>query len=426
MRVGIIIGRFGDIDGVSLETQKWIEVLGRMGHDVFVLTGRLVPNDRNPKLDYTILPPLSFFSPECEWEQKRAFFYPDDDPDMLLAHLDTTSNYLAMKIFEWKLTKNIQVLISENASALPSHLSMGMAIEKVVQNSKVPIITHDHDFFWERGDRYGTPFPEIEKIMDECFPLKQSYVKHAVINTDAQTTLRDRFGINSTMVPNVMDFDRTYGRADDYNRTLKQDFGFAQDDILLFQITRIVRRKGIETAVELVHKLDDDRVKLVVTGSKADDERFGYYKELTEGIKEHNLDKHVFFGAGRIRHYRSRGKHGDKIYSLSDSYANATACTYFSTYEGFGNAFVECVLAGKPIFVNNYKPVFWPDIGSKGFEVVMTEDNVLTDKHIEEVRNVIYNPERRREIAGHNYELAKDLFSYDILEQKLEQLLGTR
>jgi hypothetical protein len=39
-RVGIIIGRIGDVDGVALEAEKWIEVLKRMGHEVFVLSGR--------------------------------------------------------------------------------------------------------------------------------------------------------------------------------------------------------------------------------------------------------------------------------------------------------------------------------------------------------------------------------------------------
>ena len=40
MNVGIIIGRIGDVDGVALETEKWIHVLKRMGHDVFLLSGR--------------------------------------------------------------------------------------------------------------------------------------------------------------------------------------------------------------------------------------------------------------------------------------------------------------------------------------------------------------------------------------------------
>ena len=32
MRIGVIIGRIGGVDGVALETEKWIEVMQRMGH----------------------------------------------------------------------------------------------------------------------------------------------------------------------------------------------------------------------------------------------------------------------------------------------------------------------------------------------------------------------------------------------------------
>lgn len=39
MNIGVIIGRYQDIDGVSLETEKWIQVLERMGHTIHILAG---------------------------------------------------------------------------------------------------------------------------------------------------------------------------------------------------------------------------------------------------------------------------------------------------------------------------------------------------------------------------------------------------
>ncbi len=423
MNIGIIIGRFGDIDGVSLETQKWIDVLEKMDNRVFVLTGSLVSNEKNRKVDCTILPPLSFFSPECEWEQKRAFFYPDDDPRPLLKHLERTSNNIAMEIFKWKIEKDIHLLISENASALPSHLSMGMAINKVTKFTSTAIITHDHDFFWERGNRYKTPFQEIRKIMDECFPLKYPHIKHAVINTNAKDTLKSKFSLDSVIVPNVMDFNKPYGVKDDYNSDLPQILGLDVNDTLLFQVTRIVSRKGIDVAIDLIDRLKEDKIKLIITGSKADDERFGYYKELVEMVKKRKLEKNIIFGARRIQHYRKKERGDKKVYSLSDAYANAAACTYFSVYEGFGNAFIESVLAKKPVFVNNYKPVFWPDIGSKGFKTVMLENNNLTDEHVGKIRAIINDPKKCKEIAEHNFELGEKHFSYKVLENILEELI---
>ncbi|MEA1910820.1 MAG: glycosyl transferase family 1, partial [Spirochaetota bacterium] len=38
-RIAFISGKLGDVDGVSLEVDKWIEVLCREGHEVFTIAG---------------------------------------------------------------------------------------------------------------------------------------------------------------------------------------------------------------------------------------------------------------------------------------------------------------------------------------------------------------------------------------------------
>lgn len=422
MNIGIIIGRIGDVDGVGLETEKWVHVLQRMGHEVYVLSGMfkgaVVPRERQ-----TYLPMLSFFSPECEWEQNRAFFYPPDDPDELLFHLDNNGHRVATEIFGWVLRNRIDVILSENASALPCHLSMGLGIKMAVENMGIPVVTHDHDFAWERGTRYHSPFREITNLVNETFPLRPSdHVHHAVINTAAQSELLKRCSIDATVVPNVMDFDQPYAEKDPYNTGLLRDIGFDPGDIPMFQITRIVGRKGIETAIDLVGRIDDEKVKLVITGSAADDERKGYFKQLTERIAEQGLGDRVHFAYHRILSDRGTTHGGRKIYSLSDAYASAVACTYFSTYEGFGNAFVEAVLAKRPVFVNNYKPVYWPDIGSKGFKAVMLEDNVLTEEAVAEIDEILHDADLREEISEHNFRLGQEFFSYRVLEEKLAGL----
>jgi mannosylglucosylglycerate synthase len=421
MKIGIIIGRIGDVDGAALETEKWIKVLHKMGHEVFILSGRfkksIVGEDKE-----TLISSLSFFSPECEWEQNRAFFLPPDEPSELMSHLYRTSEGLAIRMFKWIMQNNIDILLVENASALPAHLAMGMAIKQLVQHTGIPTVCHDHDFSWERGDRYKTPFPEVEKIVKDTFPLRSPHAKHAVINTHAKKTLKEKYNINAVIVPNVMDFNLPYGEKDKYNMDLLESINLNKDDIPLFQVTRIVERKGIETALELIHRLDDKKVKLVITGSAADDNRMGYYKELIEIINNRKLNKRVVFAHHRVLNDRGQTQQGEKIYSLSDAYAHATASTYFSTYEGFGNAFVEAVLGKTPIFVNNYKPVYWPDIGSKGFEAVMIEDNKLTDEATAEIDKIIHNKKLQKEISEHNYNLGKLIFSFDVLREKLEVL----
>ena len=81
-------------------------------------------------------------------------------------------------------------------------------------------------------------------------------------------------------------------------------------------------------------------------------------------------------------------------------------------------------MAKKPIFVNNYKPVYWPDIGSKGFKTVMIEDGILTDKAVKDISEIIYNEKLNHEIAEFNWKLGKKYFSFDTLQEKLEEIFA--
>lgn len=413
LNIGIVINRIGGLDGVSLETEKWIAVLEKLGHKIFILTGKA----EKPFPNTTICPILSFFSPECEWEQKRAFFYPDKSPEELLTALERNSNFISGKIFSFVATSNIDLLITQNNLALPCHLSAGMGLKKALKVLNIPCITHDHDFYWERGDRYKTPFKEIKQIIKETFPLDLPNIKHAVINTPAKNYLKENLNINAVLVPNVMDFNEEFGQEDIYSKKLREVLKLSKDDILLFQATRVVKRKGIEVAIELVHKLEIENVKLVITGTTIDDEENEYTDSLNAKIKKYGIEDQVIFAEHFFKRERS-----EDIFSLSDAYANAAACTYFSTYEGFGNAFVECVLAKKPIFVNNYEPVYWSDIGSKGFKTVQLENNELTDEAVDKIKKILLNKELQKEIADYNFELGKKHFSFQVLEEKILEL----
>ena len=291
---------------------------------------------------------------------------------------------------------------------------MGVAIKKLVQNTGLPIVTHDHDFHWERGTRYISEHDEVNTLINDTFPLLLPDVRHAVINTFGVETFKNKFNLEATLVPNVMNFDRAYGVPNNDNRYFLKDLGVEEDEIALLQVTRIVRRKGIETAVSLIEKLNDKKVKLIITGNNNDDQNRQYYNEIVDQIHDLNLSNQVIFASHMVRDHKD----------LSDVYAHGRACTYFSTYEGFGNAFVEAALAKKPIFVNNYKPVYMQDIGSKGFETVMLEDNHLSNDKVQKMMDIIFNEEYCIEIGEHNYNLGKKYFSFDVLEDKLNDLFS--
>lgn len=422
MRIGFIIGRVGGVDGVALEAEKWVTVLRRMGHKTFVLSGDIEGRPLNPEED-DLLRPLSFYGNECNWEQKQAYFGGPASTDELLDGIQRNARVISDGIVQWARRRALDLVVVENAGALPFHISMGLGVRMALEQLGLPAVTHDHDFAWERGDRYLSPREELNALVGENFPLRLANVHHAVINTPARESLATRFGIEAAVVPNVMDFNRPYGLKNDFNTTLPTDIGLGADDIPLFQVTRIIERKGIDTAVRLVSMLGDQRVKLVITGAPTDDPGGRYMRDLKDLIASLRLESRVRFGFRSVAREAGITAGGNKLYGLSDAYAHARACTFFSIYEGFGNAFVECVLAKKPIFVNNYKPVYMPDIGSQGFQAVMLEDNVLTDEAVAEIDGIVHDEARCREIGEYNFQLGRLHFSYEVLELRLAALL---
>ncbi|MCB9708371.1 MAG: glycosyltransferase family 4 protein [Myxococcales bacterium] len=417
MRIGFIIGRIGGVDGVALETEKWIHVLRRMGHHIAIITGELQGDVEN----VTVVPALSFGSPTAVSIQKKAFFGAPATEAELLSELERDSQAIEQELYTWATREKLDYLVSENANALPFHATLGRAIKRLIERTGIPCVSHDHDFYWERGSRYETPHACVLSLLKDCYPIDAPNVKHAVINKAAKAYLEQHLGITDTIVvPNVMDFDAPFGQSDAYNSDLRTELGLAAEDVLLFQITRIVRRKGIETAVELVHRLADPKVKLIVTGTDEDDTS-GYLAELKQQAKRLKIETQVIFAGAHFANHRQQSD-GKKIYALHDGYAHADAMTYFSTYEGFGNAFVEAVVAKVPIFVNNYKPVYWPDIGSLGFQTVQIENSELSDEAVEHMRRILRDPLLRHEMTDHNFELGREHFSYQALERLFASL----
>jgi glycosyltransferase involved in cell wall biosynthesis len=179
-----------------------------------------------------------------------------------------------------------------------------------------------------------------------------------------------------------------------------------------------VQRKGIEHAIELVHRLEMS-ARLIISHA-SNDEGFEYEQRVKDYARLLNVQ--VNFVADIIREHRGITPDGRKIYSLWDVYPQADLVTYPSTIEGFGNAFLEAIYYRKPIVVNNYS-IFAIDIKPKGFQVIEF-DGYITQDTVERTRQVLLNPDLAAEMSEHNFQLAKRHYSYAVLERHLKTLLS--
>jgi glycosyltransferase involved in cell wall biosynthesis len=130
----------------------------------------------------------------------------------------------------------------------------------------------------------------------------------------------------------------------------------------------------------------------------------------------------TYFVSNIINEERGRTANGRKIYTLEDVYPHADLVTYPSTFEGFGNAFLEAVYFCRPIVVNTYS-IYTMDIKPKGFEVIEI-DGYVSDAAVRLARKVLTEPRRRRRMVKRNYEIAQKYFSYSVLRKKLKNLIS--
>lgn len=323
--------------------------------------------------------------------------------------------YFKKHIYDFIRNYKIDLLIVENALTIPINIPLGLAITEVIAETGIFTIAHHHDFVWER-QRFIVN--SVTDYITMAFPPRLPSVLHVVINTAACQALSHRCGISSLIIPNVFDYSAPIPGIDDYNRGLRKSFGLKDSDIFFLQPTRIIARKGIEHAIELVSRLKDDRIKILISHQERD-EGTQYYERVISYANLLNVN--VIIKPELVGSERGKTDDGRKVYSLTDIYLHADFITYPSTYEGFGNAFLETVYYKKPFLVNRYA-IYQQDIEPLGFQAVVM-DTYITDEDVENVRAVLADEKKRQNMVDNNFKIASRNFSYKVLERQLKILL---
>jgi len=187
---------------------------------------------------------------------------------------------------------------------------------------------------------------------------------------------------------------------------------------MILQPTRVIQRKGIEHAIELVRKLNDSRNKLVVS-HEAGDEGFEYAHWLKGVARERKVDLRFADTCIADPWYNNNGN-GSK-FSLWDVYPYADFITYPSLQEGFGNAFLESIYFKKPLLINRYA-TFVSDIEPLGFDLAVM-DGYLSEQTVHQVHEILESPLRLKQMVNANYQTASRHYSYAVLCDRLNSIL---
>lgn len=409
MRIGFVSTRLAGVDGVSLETAKLARVLETMGHETFYCAGELDAHARPGRL----VPAMHFQSPLARSLYQDAFRSPTALPDLhrrIYAEADSLRASLDAFVDEF----GIDLLISQNASAIPMNISLGVAIADTIRRRQIKAICHNHDFYWERDHFIHN---HIQDILDENFPPKLATARHFVISTGMQRRLAAWRGIEAQYVPNVWEFEAPPPPLDDYALSFRAAVGLSSDDLIVLQPTRVIRRKAIEKSIELLRKLDDRRLVLVITGYEHDEPtQYGaWLREEADraGIRYRFVGEYVDAERGEAN--------GHPVFTLWDIYPQAHLVTYPSTYEGFGNALIETLYFRIPFVVHTYPP-YLSDIKPCGVQAVEFFHDI-TPEVLAGVRAIIDDAPLRATMIEANYEAGLRHFSFGVLRQALTRAL---
>ncbi|MDC7235058.1 MAG: glycosyl transferase family 1 [Spirochaetales bacterium] len=438
-KLAVVCGKLGDVDGVSLEVDKWIEVLSRMGHEIYTVSGvyaadlPLIPQERR-----LTVPELCF---DSDFQKRiETVMFPhivpgnkstgsSKDRRKLLESLDHKGTDAAGKIHQFILDNHIDALIAQNTNAMPMTLVGAMAVHKLASEYKTAVIFHHHDFWWERSRFSGN---HMEELLKDIMPPTDPSLEHVVISSYAAHNLRTIRRVHPHIVPNCEDFCNP-PVMDDYNRQFREDLGYAPDDILFLQPTRIVPRKRIEDSIYLVSRFQQkypelkERIRFVISlyqGDELDDSYVHSIQKLAEQ-EEVTLD----LIAERVASVRGTDAEGRKLYTNRDVLVNADFVTYLPVWEGFGNALLETVAARIPLAVATYL-VYKTDIMNRGLDCVEIRDDyddqgrlIIPENSLKQIYQIVTDPAVKTMMTERSFNAMKKAFGMPVLEEKIYHIL---
>jgi glycosyltransferase involved in cell wall biosynthesis len=434
MRRALILStRLAGTDGVSLEASKLCTALARLGFESVACAGELdhathrqtdAAADRGasqaapPEGAFAAgweIPAMHFRDPAAVALGERAFGGEDPDPG-LEREIEGEARALAESLQEVVRRVRPELLVVQNAWAIPMQLPLAGALARLARATGLPVLSHEHDYWWERERFCRTRIPAF---VARHFPYHGPRVAHLCINGAARRELRRRRGLEARVLPNVMDFATPAPGVDAFNADFREAAGVGAGERLFLQPTRVVPRKGIELAIDLLAALDDARNILVIS-HPAGDEGLDTLRRLEERARGARVA--LRYVADRVGDRRGRDASGRKRYALTDAYPQADFVTYPSLYEGFGNALLETVYFRRPALVNRY-PVYREDIAPKGFRFVEIEGRV-DQRAVTEVARLLDAPHEVEAMTAHNFALAARHYGLDTVERVCREALA--
>ena len=313
-QAAVVSYRLGGNDGVSVEARKWAWALGELGFEVRRVAGA----------------------------------FEDDGfaDDVVVAGLTIEPADVVDGAALSAAVTGADLVVVENMCSLPLNVEASRAVVRALDTVRGRVLLRHHDLPWQRR--------QLQELEAE-FPPRPPGALHVTVNLRSRRELQARGYEGARTVHNFFDLDVAAG---DRHAT-RAAFGFADDELVVFQPARAIERKNVPGGIRFstrLAQLTGRTVRYWLSGPAED----GYGPTLEKILARSDVP----VTSGRAA-------------TVCDAYAASDVIAFPSTWEGFGNPTIESIAARRPCAAFPY-PVL-AEILSSGVRLFSTEhpENVV-------------------------------------------------
>ncbi|MGM5480883.1 MAG: hypothetical protein ACQESE_00580 [Nanobdellota archaeon] len=456
LTIGVLHSRVGFVDGVSVVIDQMVNSLSRNMNvqptNMFYLCGKSgFSNSRVTEWE-----PFDFEHPLNKFIENN---YENELPNDTKEELDEMIGKGEQLIAEFIEKNNIDVIIAHN-TCYPVNFILAKSLSSYYEHNDdektPPYILWWHDSHLERQS-FTNPQEWIKEQIISGVP--GPYVDHIVfINSIQPKIARDyfaeveeklhfpglvhHFDNSHTIIYNTTDiFISDYSELDseivkEKKKRFFEEFSVdeqlaskdVQKPLFVLQQTRMVERKRIDFALEYSFKLLEeiereglyDGIYFFISGNDTNNLKERLISKYEELKQRYSTDKVIIDFAKD----HSRQTDMDFLdYPVIFAHLRGLT-TYFSEVEGFGNNLLEVLAAGLIPVIYKY-PVFKTDIEQFKFNVIDTEEFVISEDLISQSKLLLENEHFRKQLANGNLKILREHFSHRIIAEKMKNILSS-
>jgi len=245
--------------------------------------------------------------------------------------------------------ENVDVLIVHNLFTMPFNLATTYALKNLRRIPNLKIVAWCHDAaYLDPTYKLPTPLEEPWSILRE----KIDGITYVTISEWRRKGLANLFGVDKeeiTVIPNGIDLFELWQLKEEKFRKFIEERNLLSRDILFFFPTRMVKRKNIEIAIEIIYVLKrigrDPCLLITAPHDPHNIESRNYQLTLKEKAKSLGVEDGVIFLS---EHF--------PIKNVLPFFLMADALLFPSKMEGFGIPLLEAGALHIPILSSSIPP----------------------------------------------------------------------